>query len=157
MVWKDTERLGCGVSGSYLTCRYHPPGNFRGRFRENVLPLVEGGGSTPSPPSPPTPAPTPDPPAPPAPVPEDIQEILGQYANFLEGSNSQCGYNEAEPLSYFGGRLNGLRVTCPAASGRSNKFYYSVMQCQLLNLFLCSNFIDASKNPKTSFYLCDIK
>jgi len=45
MVWKTTTKLGCGVSGSYLTCRYHPQGNFIGRFEENVLPLVGDGGS----------------------------------------------------------------------------------------------------------------
>jgi len=40
MVWQDTQRLGCGVSGSFLTCRYDPPGNYSGQFRQQVLPLV---------------------------------------------------------------------------------------------------------------------
>ena len=41
MVWKSTEKLGCGVSGEYLTCRYYPPGNYVGQFAQNVLPLVD--------------------------------------------------------------------------------------------------------------------
>lgn len=29
VVWKDTERLGCGASGDYVVCRYQPQGNMR--------------------------------------------------------------------------------------------------------------------------------
>jgi uncharacterized protein YkwD len=36
IVWKDTTRLGCGVSTNgdrdYLVCRYAPPGNVSGQF-----------------------------------------------------------------------------------------------------------------------------
>ena len=38
IVWKGSERLGCGVSGSYLVCRYEPAGNFLGEFNANVRP-----------------------------------------------------------------------------------------------------------------------
>ena len=36
VVWKGSERLGCGVSGSVLVCRYEPAGNFLGEFAANV-------------------------------------------------------------------------------------------------------------------------
>ncbi|XP_065217540.1 Golgi-associated plant pathogenesis-related protein 1-like [Planococcus citri] len=43
VVWRDTRKLGCGVcsgsGGTVVTCRYSPPGNFRGQFEENVPPL----------------------------------------------------------------------------------------------------------------------
>lgn len=47
MVWKNTTKIGCGAHGSYLTCRYYPPGNYIGQFEQNVLPLVgdQSGGS----------------------------------------------------------------------------------------------------------------
>lgn len=32
MVWASTTKLGCGVSGEYLTCRYSPQGNYIGQF-----------------------------------------------------------------------------------------------------------------------------
>ena len=38
VVWKGSERLGCGVSGSYLVCRYEPAGNFLGEYAANVRP-----------------------------------------------------------------------------------------------------------------------
>jgi len=28
VVWKGSQRLGCGVVGKYTTCRYDPPGNY---------------------------------------------------------------------------------------------------------------------------------
>ena len=44
MVWDDTTNIGCGESRIerdgwwylYSTCRYNPPGNFRGRYTEHV-------------------------------------------------------------------------------------------------------------------------
>lgn len=38
MVWKDTSRLGCGISGIFVVCRYcgNAPNMLR-RFKENVL------------------------------------------------------------------------------------------------------------------------
>ena len=39
VVWKGSERLGCGVSGSYLVCRYEPAGNYLGEFHDNVKAL----------------------------------------------------------------------------------------------------------------------
>ena len=39
VVWKDTEKIGCGVAGGkYVVCRYYPSGNYKGRFENNVLP-----------------------------------------------------------------------------------------------------------------------
>merc|ERR1712019_160789 len=41
MVWKSSTGLGCAESTrgrkTYVCCNYSPPGNFRGRYRENVL------------------------------------------------------------------------------------------------------------------------
>ena len=39
VVWKGTQKLGCGVSGKFITCRYSPPGNYGNQFVANVLPL----------------------------------------------------------------------------------------------------------------------
>ncbi|GAA6019972.1 hypothetical protein JCM11491_006726 [Sporobolomyces phaffii] len=52
-LWKDTKTVGCqfknckgvmkpGQWGGYLTCTYYPPGNYKGRFLENVLPPKGG-------------------------------------------------------------------------------------------------------------------
>jgi len=48
VVWKDTERIGCGISGNYVVCQYDPAGNNLGfdlngetNFAANVLPLIE--------------------------------------------------------------------------------------------------------------------
>ena len=43
VIWKSTKELGCGWAtardgGIYVVCNYDPPGNYLGRFRENVLP-----------------------------------------------------------------------------------------------------------------------
>jgi uncharacterized protein YkwD len=43
VVWKGTEELGCGKAqsssgGVYVVCNYSPPGNYKGRFQENVPP-----------------------------------------------------------------------------------------------------------------------
>mmetsp|Transcript_4975 Transcript_4975/g.8843 ORF Transcript_4975/g.8843 Transcript_4975/m.8843 type:complete len:142 (-) Transcript_4975:378-803(-) len=42
VVWKDTEYLGCGIadcgSQKIYVCQYDPPGNFRGRYEQNVTP-----------------------------------------------------------------------------------------------------------------------
>ena len=40
VVWKGSTKLGCGVSGMYMTCRYGPAGNMMGDFPANVLPLA---------------------------------------------------------------------------------------------------------------------
>jgi hypothetical protein len=61
VVWKGSASLGCAVtrctplqglpwaSGTYVVCRYNPPGNYLGQFGQNVLPAV----TTPAPPPPP--------------------------------------------------------------------------------------------------------
>jgi len=41
VVWKDTKEIGCGsaksaAGGTYVVCNYNPPGNYSGRFPENV-------------------------------------------------------------------------------------------------------------------------
>ena len=40
IVWKDSEKLGCGISGSFVVCRYKPQGNFgfEKDYQANVLP-----------------------------------------------------------------------------------------------------------------------
>jgi len=42
LVWRDTARLGCGVSECkglrIWVCNYDPPGNVQGEYREQVLP-----------------------------------------------------------------------------------------------------------------------
>jgi len=44
LLWKTVRRLGCvvkvcgGGSWTYVVCRYDPPCNYIGQFRENVLP-----------------------------------------------------------------------------------------------------------------------
>lgn len=42
VVWRGTERLGCGVAqcanAEIWVCNYDPPGNWRGMYREQVLP-----------------------------------------------------------------------------------------------------------------------
>ncbi len=42
VVWKGSTELGCGKArsrrgGLYVVCNYSPPGNYLGRFPENVL------------------------------------------------------------------------------------------------------------------------
>lgn len=42
VVWKGSKEIGCGVAksrrgGTYVVCNYNPPGNYQGRFPENVL------------------------------------------------------------------------------------------------------------------------
>ena len=39
IVWRGTTELGCGISGNYVVCHYcKTSGNFKGKFKENVLP-----------------------------------------------------------------------------------------------------------------------
>mmetsp|Transcript_13750 Transcript_13750/g.26382 ORF Transcript_13750/g.26382 Transcript_13750/m.26382 type:complete len:409 (-) Transcript_13750:139-1365(-) len=43
VVWKGTENLGCAIATcsngrKIYSCNYDPPGNYRGRYEENVLP-----------------------------------------------------------------------------------------------------------------------
>lgn len=41
VVWKGSTKLGCGVSGVYVVCRYcETAGNMEGAFPENVLPKL---------------------------------------------------------------------------------------------------------------------
>lgn len=40
VVWANTSRVGCGVSGSFVVCQYQPAGNVLGNFAGNVLPNV---------------------------------------------------------------------------------------------------------------------
>ena len=42
VVWKDTRQLGCGLAINrknkvYGVCDYSPPGNYEGKYKENVL------------------------------------------------------------------------------------------------------------------------
>ncbi|XP_040077218.1 Golgi-associated plant pathogenesis-related protein 1-like [Ixodes scapularis] len=42
VVWKNSTKLGCGWARSYsdniyVVCNYDPPGNYMGKFQENVL------------------------------------------------------------------------------------------------------------------------
>lgn len=44
VVWKDSTEVGCGRAkssrgGTYVVCNYNPPGNYLGRFPENVPPV----------------------------------------------------------------------------------------------------------------------
>jgi len=39
LVWKSSTKLGCGISGVYVVCRYcDGPGNYMGQFPDNVFP-----------------------------------------------------------------------------------------------------------------------
>ncbi|CAG7677365.1 unnamed protein product [Allacma fusca] len=44
LIWKNTTRVGialaAGGHGIYIVANYNPPGNIKGQFRENVLPLL---------------------------------------------------------------------------------------------------------------------
>lgn len=37
IVWKGTTRVGCGIDGKYVVCRYAAPGNIVGYFPSNVF------------------------------------------------------------------------------------------------------------------------
>merc|ERR1711953_1061347 len=51
VVWKASTKLGCALkvcstlrgagwrNANFFVCEYSPPGNYRGQFRANVLPL----------------------------------------------------------------------------------------------------------------------
>ena len=52
VVWKDSKKLGIGIAtgkiGTVVVANYLPPGNYKGKFGENVPPptgLHEGGGN----------------------------------------------------------------------------------------------------------------
>ncbi|MBP7901380.1 MAG: hypothetical protein KA015_01045 [Spirochaetes bacterium] len=52
LVWKGSTLIGCGKAkskngGIYVVCNYSAPGNYSGKFKENVLP-AGGGNVTPS-------------------------------------------------------------------------------------------------------------
>jgi len=36
LVWKGTNKIGCGMKNNILNCEYSPAGNMRGAFRDNV-------------------------------------------------------------------------------------------------------------------------
>ncbi len=38
VVWKSSERLGCGHANGYISCNYSPAGNMQGDFENNVSP-----------------------------------------------------------------------------------------------------------------------
>lgn len=42
VVWRGTTQVGCGRSScngmDYFVCEYDPPGNWEGKYRDNVLP-----------------------------------------------------------------------------------------------------------------------
>ena len=40
VIWKECTHVGFGVSGIYCVARYMPPGNMKGAFEKNVLPLI---------------------------------------------------------------------------------------------------------------------
>lgn len=44
VVWTDSEQLGCGVTscngGEIWVCRYSPSGNYRGQYKDRVLPTT---------------------------------------------------------------------------------------------------------------------
>lgn len=64
-------------SGTIVACRYSPPGNVAGQFRDNVLPLTdEANGTDPSPII--TPSPSPD-----SPSPDDDLDIDWLQGNYL--------------------------------------------------------------------------
>lgn len=47
MIWKDTTNVGCAyapvenfkrrIHKYFVVCRYSPPGNWKGEFKDNVL------------------------------------------------------------------------------------------------------------------------
>jgi len=45
VIWKETKEVGCALAKStvsgrfYGVCHYYPAGNYKGRFRQNVLPI----------------------------------------------------------------------------------------------------------------------
>uniref|UniRef100_A0A0N5A6M3 SCP domain-containing protein n=1 Tax=Parastrongyloides trichosuri TaxID=131310 RepID=A0A0N5A6M3_PARTI len=52
LVWKDTKQVGCGIAQQgqpfyyydyYVVCKYYPPGNIEGKYKENVLPSLDKG------------------------------------------------------------------------------------------------------------------
>ena len=43
IAWLSTTKIGCGMKvcpdgGTYISCKYSPPGNYLGAFKQNVLP-----------------------------------------------------------------------------------------------------------------------
>jgi len=39
VVWKNTKKVGCARNKNFLVCDYSPPGNYRGQYGANVIPL----------------------------------------------------------------------------------------------------------------------
>lgn len=43
LVWRESKKIGCAAAQSprtkrvYIACNYFPPGNVRGRYKENVI------------------------------------------------------------------------------------------------------------------------
>lgn len=46
VVWKTSSKLGCAYSkcdfGTYVVCKYGPPGNWRGQYKDKVGRLING-------------------------------------------------------------------------------------------------------------------
>lgn len=44
LIWKDSQKLGIAYAQKdgdvYVVANYDPPGNYRGKFKDNVLPLI---------------------------------------------------------------------------------------------------------------------
>lgn len=65
LVWVPSQTFGMGITfdnsnnSAYITFNTYPPGNYIGKFQQNVLPLVSS--TTPAPSPAPTPAPSPSP------------------------------------------------------------------------------------------------
>lgn len=51
VVWRDSQEVRCGfaqssAAGTYVTCQYYKPGNYKGEYAKNILPLGSGDGVT---------------------------------------------------------------------------------------------------------------
>ncbi|MCW5801864.1 MAG: hypothetical protein KIT31_05710 [Deltaproteobacteria bacterium] len=60
LVWRGSTQLGCAMSqcngNDIWVCQYDPPGNWQGRYKENVLPAsCQASSTSATPPTPPTP------------------------------------------------------------------------------------------------------
>lgn len=44
MIWKGTSKMGCAVAKRgtrvYVVANYYPPGNWVGKYKDNVFPKV---------------------------------------------------------------------------------------------------------------------
>ena len=58
-------------------------------------------------------------------APENVQQLLTDYAGNLETTDSQCGFIEAMPTDSDAGQLSGIRVSCPVIANRVAKVQYT--------------------------------